>query len=192
MTYNFSELQAASTGKLTFVSKSKAELHKNVRKFLVDSVKAYQTSGSHKLDAKVGLRVALEFSKSYGLHMRSALSKVNGTVAWTYDKSGAVSYNKVDIARKPESVADVLKDLNAALDTIDADNVKPETSEAVKLERAAKSANTMLMNCDAAKLAAMGEAAKGLSGDEYANYIEALSTLLSQAQAQLKLEVVAS
>lgn len=192
MTYNFSELQSASTGKLTFVSKSKKELHGNVRKFLVDSVKAYAASGSHKLDAKVGLRVALEFSKSYGLHMRSALSKVNGTVAWAYDKSGAVSYTKVDIARKPDTVADVVNALNEALDTIDVDNVKPETSEAVKLKRAAKSANTMLMNCDAAKLTAMGKAAKDLNADEYANYIEALSTLLSQAQAQLKLEAVAS
>jgi len=188
--YNFLELQKASTGELTFVSKNRKELHKNVRKFLADSVKAYAESGSHTLDAKTGLRVALEFNKQYAPYVRSALSRVNGSVVWAYDKAGVTSYRKLETAKKAESLISVINELEKELDKLDADNVKEPPTEQQKLERSAKSFTTSLIKADSDKVNAAMKTFDNLSADELQNLYCNLETMTAKISCMLTLQAV--
>ena len=187
----YNKLLSASTDQATFVVTSKKELHAQVRGFLAFAIGAFVANKKDMNDARVAIKVALEFNQGYARHVRSAMSSVHKNQNFSYDESGTIHDNKSDKDRTPVSVAEAVEKLNASLDKIDKDSERPVATEEKKLQRAAKAFTTSLHKADNEKLSVAIEAFNDLDDDQLRNLYNNLATMTFRAEALLQLRKAA-
>lgn len=183
---NYLLLRGDSENAISFVTRNNTELLKTVRTYLNDAVVYYHSQqGSHKLDAKRGIQVAIDFKRSYAPHVRSAMSKAKGVI-WSYD-SGTPTYKNPTKPVKLPDLDTILANMNEALDKIDADSKRPELTAADKLDRSSKSAITGLMNINDDKLSIMLKMVNELSGDELRNLSSVINAISDECTIKLSI-----